>query len=81
LSPRSRHRPAALPGLLAACGKLHRIQDQHDFAGAQHRRSRQPRQPGELRTDVLDHDFLVAQHFVDVDRDVLVRALQESTGL
>jgi hypothetical protein len=46
--------------------QLHRIDDQHDLAGAQHRRARNARDACQLRPDVLDQDFLVPDHLIDV---------------
>ena len=62
---------------VGALRELHRIDDQHDLAGAQHRRARNARHARELRPDVLDHDFLVADHLVDVDRGALLAAAQQ----
>ena len=65
-----------------ALGQLHRIDDQHDLARSEHRRAGNAGNAGELRADVLHHDFLVADHLVDVDRGhVLAAAAAASTEL
>ena len=61
--------------------KLHRIDDQHDLAGAEHRRAGNAGHARELRTDVLHDDFLVADHFVDVDGRRPLAAAYSSTAL
>ena len=38
---------------------------------------RQPGQARELRTEVLDHHFLVAEHLVDMERDPLFGAAHQ----
>jgi len=47
-------------------GQCHRVVDQRHRAGGQHRHAGQTGQARELRPQVLDHHFLVAQHFVHV---------------
>ena len=62
---------------VGAPGELHRIDDQHDLAGAEHGRAGDAGHARELRADVLHDDFLVADHLVDVDRRVVLAAAQE----
>ena len=64
-------------GTSARCGELHRVDDQHDLAGAEHRRAGDAGHARELRPDVLHDDFLVADHLVDVDRRVVLAAAQQ----
>ncbi len=57
--------------------ELHRVDDQNHFAGAEHRGAGNARYARELRADVLHHDFLVADHFVDMDRGDVLSALEQ----
>ena len=50
----------------------HRIQYQHDVAGAQHGRAGDARHARQLRAHMLDHHFAVAQHIVDLQRQSVV---------
>jgi hypothetical protein len=54
----------------AGCQR-HRVEDQHDPPVAKYRGASNTDDPGELGTDVLDHDFLVAKQLVDLYRDPL----------
>ena len=60
-------------------GQRHRVVDQRDRARGEQRHAGQAGQARELRPEVLDHDFLVAQHFVDVQRDRAAAALRTTT--
>ena len=62
---------------VGAPGELHRVDDQHDLAGAEHRGAGNAGHARELRPDVLHDDFLVADHLVDVDRRVALAAAQQ----
>src|SRR5687768_9852091 len=62
LGVRIEHRDAG------ALRELHRMDDQHDLAVAEHRRAADAGYARELRPDVLHDDFLVADHLVDMDR-------------
>ncbi|OIQ82611.1 hypothetical protein GALL_355940 [mine drainage metagenome] len=54
-------------------GQRDRVVDQHQAAFGQQRHPGQTRYARQLRAEVLDHDFLVAEHFVDQQRDALRR--------
>ncbi len=55
----------------------HRIEDQHDIARTQHGSAGNTRHARQLRADILDHDLAVALHFVDVNRNTVITALQD----
>jgi hypothetical protein len=60
-----------------ARGQGHGVQDQCDFAIGQHRGAGQAGNAGQLRSDGLDHDFLVAGQAIDFQRDALGTALDQ----
>ena len=68
---------AATYGDHIPAGQDHRVDDQHDLAGAQHRRTGDPGDAGEERAGVLDHDLLAADHLVELDRAQVRAGAQE----
>src|SRR6266508_4067725 len=62
---------------IGALRELYRIDDQDDFARAEYRSARDAGDAGELRADVLDDNFLIADHFVDVHGGGALTALQQ----
>ena len=74
----SRRLSAPAAGLLAVHRRQrHRVVDQHHGARSQHRHAGQAGQARQLRPEVLDHHFLVAQHFVHVHGDALRGAAED----
>ena len=59
-------------------GECHRVVNQHHRTGRQHRHTSQTRQTGQLGSEVLHHDFLVAQNFVYVQGDALRGAAENN---
>ena len=62
---------------IGALRELHWVDDQNDFAGAEHGSARDAGDASELRADVLDDDFLIADHFVDVHGGDALAALKQ----
>ena len=59
-----------------ATGELHGIDDQNDFARSQHGSAGNSGDPRQLRPDVLHHDFLRPDHFVDMNGRMRLAAAQ-----
>jgi hypothetical protein len=62
-----------------ATGQGNRVQDQQDLTIAEHRRAVDADHTGKLRANVLDHDFLIAEQFVDLQRDLAGSAAQQQS--
>ena len=62
---------------LRTLGEDDRIEDKDDFTRAQHRGAGNAGDAGDLRTNVLDDDFLVADQFVHLDRHHVDAAAKE----
>ena len=66
--------------MLEVLRQRHRIEDQHDVARAQHRGAGDARHACQLRAHMLDHDFAVAHHVIDLQGQPVIAIPQQQHG-